>query len=67
MKEIIKETMLSFKGLTKKQKVIVVYFSFSICTLCVSDDTPILIVILIVLNFANAVRLVRKVPFPETD
>jgi hypothetical protein len=67
MKEIIKEIMLPFKGLTKKQKAIVAYFILSLCSLCVSDNTPILIVFLIVLNFANAARLVRKVPLPEID
>jgi hypothetical protein len=67
IKEMIQEIMLPFRGLTRKQKAIVVYFVFSFCSLCVSNETPILIAILIVLNFANAARLVKKVPIHEID
>jgi hypothetical protein len=67
MKEIVKEIMSPFKGLTVKQKAIVIYFLFSFFSLCVSDEASILIVALVVLNFANAARLVKKVPLPETD
>jgi hypothetical protein len=63
----MKEYLKKINSLTLKQKAIVAYFLFSFCSLCISDDTPILIVILIVLNFANAARLVRKVPLPEIE
>ena len=69
MKEVIndifKET--GFDKLTWKQRLIVWYFALSFCSLCVSDETPIWILLLIVLNFANAARLVRKVPLPEIE
>ncbi len=65
MNEILKE--LTLPSLTWKQRLIVWYFAISFCTLCVGDDTPIWIIILIVLNFGNAARLVRKVPLPEKE
>jgi hypothetical protein len=55
------------KGLTIKQKVIVWYFALSFCSLFVDDETPIWIVLLLVLNFANSARLVKKVPLPKID
>jgi hypothetical protein len=67
MKEIITELLKPFKGLTWKQKVIVLYFSLSFCLLCVGDETPLWIIILIVLNFANAARLVKKAQSPEIE
>jgi len=65
MKEIVRE--LKMKGLTPKQRLIVWYFALSLCSLCVSDETPLLIVVLLILNFANAARLVRKVPMNVFD
>ncbi|MDR1584976.1 MAG: hypothetical protein LBS07_02215 [Prevotellaceae bacterium] len=67
MKEILLELLKPFKGLNLKQKAIVVYFIFSFCLLCVGDETPVWIVALVVLNFANAARLIRKVPLPEIE
>jgi hypothetical protein len=65
-KKIIKE--LGLQGLTKKQKAIVAYFLVSfLLTGTITDDAPIWVLILLVLNLANAVRLVKKVPLPETD
>ena len=65
MNELIKEFKMPW--LTAKQKVYVWYFVLSLMSLCVSDDTPLWLLAVIVLNFANAARLVRKVPMPETD
>ena len=65
MKEIIKDLKLS--GLTFKQKAIVWYFSISLCSLCITDESPIWAVIIVVLNFANSARLVKKVPIPEDN
>jgi hypothetical protein len=65
MKEILKE--LAMPSLTWKQRLIVWYFALSFCSLFVSDETPLWIIILIVLNFANAARLVKKVPLPEIE
>ena len=63
MKKIINEFRL--QGLTLKQKAIVFYFCISLCMLCVGDETPLWMIALIVLNFANAARLLRNVPLPK--
>ncbi|MDR2910735.1 MAG: hypothetical protein LBV47_05155 [Bacteroidales bacterium] len=65
MKEILKE--LCMPSLTWKQRLTVWYFALSFCSLCVSDETPLSIVLLIVLNFANSARLICKVQLPETE
>ncbi|MDR1881779.1 MAG: hypothetical protein LBR26_03235 [Prevotella sp.] len=65
MKELIKEFKLP--GLTWKQKAIACYFLLSLCMLCITDDSPLWAIILVVLNFANAARLVKKVPLPDSD
>ena len=54
-----------FKSLTLREKLIVLYFTLSFCTLCVTDETPIIIVLAIAVNFYNAARLLRKVTPPE--
>lgn len=63
MKEILKE----MHGLTWKQRLSVIYFSLSFCLLFISDETPLWIVLLIILNFANAARIIKKVPLPEIE
>ena len=65
MNELIKEFKMPW--LAAKQKVYVWYFILSLTSLFVSDETPLWLLAIIVLNFANAARLVRKVPMPETD
>lgn len=65
MKEIINELKMS--GLTLKQKAIVWYFTISFCTLCVTAESSLWAITLIVLNFANAARLIKKVPLPDTE
>jgi hypothetical protein len=65
MKEILKE--LAMPNLTWKQRLIVWYFVISLCSLCITDDSPLWAIALVVLNFANAARLVRKIPLPESD
>jgi hypothetical protein len=47
--------------------LIVAYFLLSLCTLYIANDTPVVILLLVVLNFANAVRLLKKVPFPKLE
>ena len=54
-------------GLALKHKLIVWYFVLSLCMLCITDDSPIWAILLVVLNFGNAARLIKKVPLPETD
>jgi len=63
MKQIFKEIWMPW--LTWKQRLIAWYFVLSFCSLCVGDETPLWIIGLVVLNFANAARLIRKVPFPD--
>ncbi len=63
MRYIFKE-LASF---TLKQHLTVWYFTLSFCSLCVSNGTPLWIVGLLVLNFANAARLVRKLPLLEIE
>lgn len=63
MKQLIKE--LSLSGLTLKQKAIVWYFIFSLCLLVSTVEAPIWFLLLEVANFANAARLVKKVPLPD--
>lgn len=63
MKKLIKE--LSLSGLTLKQKAIVWYFTFSLCLLVSTVEAPIWFLLLEVANFANAGRLIKKVPIPE--
>jgi hypothetical protein len=65
MKSIINE--LKMPGLTWKQKLIVWYFVISLCLLCITDDSPLWAIAFVVLNFANAARLIRKVPLPENN
>ncbi len=63
MKEFIDEFTMPW--LTLKQRLIVWYFALSFCLLCIGDESPIWAIFLVVLNFANAARLVRKVPLPD--
>lgn len=65
MKEILKEIMLP--GLTLKHKVIVFYFTLSLCSLSISDESPLWAVALVVVNFINAARLVKKVPLKNEE
>ena len=65
MKEILK--IFTIQGLTGKQKLIALYFIMSFCFMFISDETPLWIVILLLLNFANAVRLLRTVPVPKIN
>ena len=35
--------------------------------MCITDDSPIWAIIVVVLNFANAARLIKKVPISTDD
>ena len=54
-------------SLTTKQKFYVWYFCLSFFFLCITDDSPIWAIIVVVLNFANAARLIKKVPNSTDD
>ncbi|HPD25020.1 MAG TPA: hypothetical protein PK285_11535 [Bacteroidales bacterium] len=62
VKEIFKETLKEMNSLTWKQRLIVIYFTLSFLLLFVSDGTPLWVIALIVINFANSVRLTKKLP-----
>ena len=49
-------------SLTARQKFYVWYFCLSFCFLCITDDSPVWAIAVAVLNFANAARLIKKVP-----
>jgi len=49
-------------GFTTKQRVIALYLAISFFSLFVSDETPFWIILIIVLNFSNAVRLSKQIP-----
>lgn len=65
MKELIKEIIMP--DLTSKQRLIVWYFIVSLFMLCITDDSSIWMILFVVLNFANAARLVRKVPLADLE
>ena len=53
-------------SLTARQKFYVWYFCLSLCFLCITDDSPIWAIIVVVLNFANAAWKIQcKLP-PKT-
>lgn len=49
-------------SLSAMQKFYVWYFCLSLCLLCITDDSLVWAVVVVVLNFANAARLLRRVP-----
>lgn len=65
MKTIFEQLWMPY--LSRKHRLVVWYFVMSLCMLCISDESPIWAIILVVLNFANSVRLVKKVPLPEQE
>lgn len=65
MKKLL--TYFGLQDLTFKQGLIVAYFTISLCLLFIGDETPIWVIMIIVLNFANASRLVQKVPLKDVE
>jgi len=51
-----------YLSLSARQKFYVWYFCLSLCFLCITDDSPVWAIAAVVLNFANAARLLRRVP-----
>lgn len=60
-----KEEAARWRSLTGRERLWSLYFCLSFCLLCVADDSPVWAVAAVVLNFANAVRLVRRVPIDK--
>ena len=63
MKRLIKE--LSLSGLTLKTEGDIWYFAISFCLLASTAEAPFWFLFLEVANFANAARLIKRVPLPE--
>ena len=63
MKEIIAE--LTLRGLSTKHKVYVWYFVVSLCLLGSVSEAPFWFLVALLANFANAARLIKKVPVPK--
>ena len=65
MKEFVKElgNDLRMPSLTMKERVVMWYFIISFCLLFIGDESPVWAVAVVVLNFGNAARLVRKIDF----
>ena len=59
---LFRDEFKEFLSLTTMQKLYVWYFCLSLCSLCKTDDSPVWAIVLVVLNFANAARLIKKVP-----
>ena len=56
------DELKEYFSLTARQKFYVWYFCLSFSLLCITDDNPVWAIAVVVLNFANAARLIKKVP-----
>ena len=59
---LFRDEFKEFLSLTTMQKLYVWYFCLSFCFLCITDDSPVWAIAVVILNFANAARLIKKVP-----
>ena len=50
-----------------KRWLVGLYFCVSFFALCIGDESPVWVIALVVANFANAVRLVRKIDWREGE
>lgn len=55
------------RNLSIKHKIYIIYFIVSWLPLSINDDTPLWIILLVVLNFGNAARLIKQVPFKDVE
>jgi len=53
-------------SLSLKHRLYILYFLVSFCSLCITDENSLWVIVLVVLNFGNAARLIMKVPLPES-
>lgn len=56
---------LLLKGLTFKQKVVVWWFSLSLCLLCVTADAPFWVHLVEVINLGISAHYLKRIPLPE--
>lgn len=57
-----KEEAARWRSLTGAERLYALYFCLSLCLLCVADSSPAWVIVAVAVNFANAVRLVKRVP-----
>lgn len=55
------------KNLSIKHIFYIAYFALSWAPLAINDDAPLWAIVLIVLNFFNAGRLIMQVPIKATE
>lgn len=61
--ELFSDELAWWKSLTSKQKVYAGYFLFSFTLLLgTAEGNPLWLVMLVVLNFGNATRLLKRIP-----
>jgi len=61
------QKQLTMPWLTTSQKIKVWYCLLSLTAVCIMGESDVLVLALLVLNFAISAILVRNVPMPETD
>ena len=66
--ELFKGELVWWKSLTARQKVYTGYFLFSFTLLLgTAEGNPLWVVMLVVLNFGNYVRLIKRVPTDKLE
>lgn len=65
---LFKSELAWWKSLTARQKVYTGYFLFSFTLLLgTAEGNPLWVVMLVVLNFGNSVRLIKRVPTDKLE
>lgn len=66
--ELFKSELEWWKSLTARQKVYIGYFLFSFTLLLgMAEGNPLWMLMLVVLNFGNSVRLIKRVPTDKLE
>ena len=66
--ELFKSELAWWKSLTAKQKFYAWYFLFSFTLLLgMAEENPLWLVMLVVLNFGNSARLLKRVPTKKLE
>ena len=53
------------KNLTIKHLIYIAYLTLSFSLLSINNDAPLWAIVLVVINFMNAARLAKQIPFKE--
>ena len=66
--KLFNEEIAWWRTLTGKEKLYVAYFMFSFMLVAgLTDDNPVWVLFLAVLNLGNSVRLIKRVPIDKLD